>query len=759
MHRLTAICVRYPLVTVGVSAVLSAVSLVAVLHTEMAVGTDANLGAEHSAVEEFDSFLDRFGGGYPILIGYECFPSECDTVLDPTALEMASAISRSLEKAASVSRVSSVAASRLLSPSSDFGIEARQLVVNGRAIQDRELLANALEDPLWAGTLVSADGRVGAIVVELASTASEALAEVIDEIRRETAPFEGRFRFYLAGEAVLFVESQEDGLSSAATTGAITGGMLFVALFFLIRSLPVVLATLVTIGVASAWTMGFLPVIGWKQSELTSGAATLILVIGCADCIHFAARFLRIREKFESPSVGLEAAAHWVLAPCLVSTITTAAAFGSFATGGVIALTQFGVLSAVGIILVFLLTFSLFPALLLLFRAKARMPKHSSAWHEVLSRITRLGTARSRLVIGLSLGLAVLGASGIPKLQVEMSISELWSPDHPVMRAIDFVSENLQRADRLEIGLSLPEGRFLEEPDVIGIVSQLESDLQTIPHVEDARSLITVLRHANELLRPGADELPESAAGIAELLFLTSGGAAGSLDPWITIDQRSLRVSAGVGELSMREKDELLHRVRASLEALPEGWETSLTGPVVLTSRYGIEFRRGQVVIIVVSSILVCAMVGLYLRSLPWAVLAILPNAIALLLLFGAMGHWGIHMNFGSAIVAPIAIGIATDDTVHFLAAYARERRANLAPVAAVGRAITGVGEPVIATAIALSLGFLSMVVSPMASVADMGLLCAIAITGATLADVLLLPALIATVSRWRSFQRLPGSR
>jgi predicted RND superfamily exporter protein len=759
MHRLTAICVRHPWVTAGLSAFISVFALVAVLSTEMAVGTDATLGADHSAVREFDEFLERFSGGYPILIGYECSPGECESALDPVALKMASRISRSLEKAPSVSRVSSLATSRLLVASPDFGIDARQLVVNGRPVEDRDLLASALEDPLWSGTLISPDGRVGAIVVELASTTSEALSEVIAEIRRETAPFEDEFRFYLAGEAVLFVESQEDGLSSAATAGAITGGMLFLILLLLIRSFPVVVATLLTIGVASTWTMGFLPLLGWKQSELTNGAATLILVIGCADCIHFAARFLGIRGQFASPNLALEAAACWVLAPCLVSTITTAAAFGSFAAGGVIALPQFGTLSAIGIVLVFLLTFSLFPALLLLLKATPRALEQSSAWQEVLSRLSRLSASRSRLVLGLSLGLALLGAAGIPKLEVEMSISELWSPDHSVMRAIDFVSENLQRADRLEIGLALPEGRYLEQPDVIGTVSEFERELQAIPRVSDARSLITVLRHANRLLRPEADELPTSEAGIAELLFLTSGGAAGSLDPWVTIDQQNLRLSAGTEDLPMREKDALLRRVRGALQALPEGWDTSLTGPVVLTSRYGVEFRRGQVVIIVVSSVLVCAMIGIYLRSLPWAVLAILPNAIALLLLFGTMGHWGIHMNFGSAIVAPIAIGIATDDTVHFLAAYARERRSNLAPVAAVGRAITGVGEPVIATAIALCLGFASMVVSPMASVADMGLLCAIAIAGATLADLLLLPALIATMSRWRGFQELPGKR
>jgi hypothetical protein len=181
-----------------------------------------------------------------------------------------------------------------------------------------------------------------------------------------------------------------------------------------------------------------------------------------------------------------------------------------------------------------------------------------------------------------------------------------------------------------------------------------------------------------------------------------------------------------------------------------------ITGPIVLTARFGQEFSRSQTSIVSASSLLVTAIIGLYLRSLPWALLAVIPNAVALILLFGTMGHWGMLLNFGSAIVAPVAIGIAADDTIHFLTAYARERRAGGDPVTALYGAITGVGEAVIATAVALALGFLSMMMSPMASVADMGLLCAIAILGATAADLLILPALIATVAGWRTFQRLP---
>jgi predicted RND superfamily exporter protein len=177
----------------------------------------------------------------------------------------------------------------------------------------------------------------------------------------------------------------------------------------------------------------------------------------------------------------------------------------------------------------------------------------------------------------------------------------------------------------------------------------------------------------------------------------------------------------------------------------------------VLAYRHGAEFGRSQLSIVSASSFVVVGLIGLYLRSAPWALLATIPNAVALLLLFGAMGHWGIELNFGSAIVAPIAIGIAADDTIHFLTAYARQRRSGNHPVLALERAISGVGEAVIATALALALGFLSMMTSPFPSISNIGLLGAISILGATVADLLILPALIAVVASWRGFAAPPN--
>jgi hypothetical protein len=309
------------------------------------------------------------------------------------------------------------------------------------------------------------------------------------------------------------------------------------------------------------------------------------------------------------------------------------------------------------------------------------------------------------------------------------------------------VSENLQRPNRVEVDLTIPEGVDAEDPVVVERLIAAQRAIERVAGVGEARSIATLLLRAQQLLYPGTTaSLPGSAVAVGELMTLVSAGDPGAIDPWITLDQRRLRISAEVGKQSSEELQRLVGAVEQSLRAtLPQEWSFQLTGPVVVGAYWGAEFARSQARMISAASLVVFILIGLYLRSFAWALLATIPNAVALALLFGAMGHWGVPMDFGSAIVAPVAIGIAADDTIHFLTAYARERRSGHEPSDALRRAITGVGEAVIATSTALALGFLSMLASPFPSISSLGFMSAVAISAATLADLIVLPALIAT--------------
>lgn len=766
MHRLTALCVRHPWLTLLVALAAVAGAARSSFRSELDVGLGATLGADHPAVRTFESFLERFGGGYPVLVAYDCDrPALCRSALDPAALEMADAVSRRLVRSSFVSRVSSPATTPLLISSEELGIGARRLVEGRRAVLDPALRELALADPLWRRTLLSTDGRVGAIAVELVSTESRALTSVVEEIEQAIAPYRDEgFRFHLVGEAVLWVAAHADSAASMLRVGIGTGGMLFLTLLFLLRSLPSVIASLATIGVASACTMGMLPLIGWQLSELTSGAATAILVIGCADCVHFAANFLETHPDRKDVPSALVAASRRVLAPCFLTTATSAGSFATFGAGGVHSLVQFGVVASVGVSLAFLLTFTLLPALLVLLPAQPRSRRHSAAWQDVLTRLADLGTRRARLVLGGAVVLAALGVAGIPKLRIETSFAELWAPDHPVRRGLDFVSENLQRPNRIEVELVLPPSVDVEAPVVVERLVTAQQAIERVHGIGEARSIATLLRRAHRLLQPDSagSSLPASDVAVGELMTLISAGDPGAIDPWMTLDQRRLRISAEVEKQSSAELRRLVGAVEQSLRGtLPPEWSFQLTGPVVVGAHWSAEFARSQTTIVSASGLVVFVLIGIYLRSFSWALLAIVPNAVALVLLFGAMGHWGVPMDFGSAIVAPVAIGIAADDTIHFLTAYARERRDGCQPVEALRRAITGVGEAVIATSTALALGFLSMLASPFPSISSLGFMSAVAISAATLADLLVLPALIATFAAARvplAAVRSPGS-
>jgi hypothetical protein len=756
MHRITSFCVRHPWLTLLVAFTAAVLGARSSLRNEVDLGLGVTLGADHAVVRELEAFLERFGGGYPVLIAYECERIEvCQSALDPVALEMADAVSRQLLRSSVVARVSSPATTRLLLSSDELGIDARRLVEDGAAVRDPSLRQLALAEPLWRRTLISEDGRAGAIAVELVSTEGRALTAVVADVEQAIAPYRGGgFRFHLVGEAVLWVAAHADSAASMLRVGVGTGAMLFLTLLFLLRSLPAVVASLATVGVAWACTMGLLPLLGWRLSELTNGAATVILVIGCADCVHFVAHFLEARLGSEDVSSALLATSRRVLAPCFLTTATSAGSFASFGAGGVHSLVQFGAVAAVGVSLAFLLTFTLLPALLRLLPARPRSRGHSAAWQDVLSRLADLGTRRARLVLCGALALAIVGAAGIPKLRVELSFVELWAPDHPVRRALDFVSENFQRPNRVEVELTIPAGVDAEDPMVLARLVEAQRAIEQVRGVGEARSIASLLLRAHRLLHPEdtAPDLPESDLAVGELMTLVSAGDPGAIDPWLTLDQRRLRISAEVEKQSSAELRRMVGEVKQCLHrALPPDWSFRLTGPVVVGTHWNAEFARSQVSIVSAASLIVFGLIGLYLRSLRWALLAMIPNAVALALLFGAMGHWGVPMDFGSAIVAPVAIGIAADDTIHFLTAYARERRSGHGPIDALRRAITGVGEAVIATSSALALGFLSMLASPFPSISSLGFMSALAISAATLADLIVLPALIASFAAVRS--------
>lgn len=724
------------------------------------VGYRTFLGTEHPSVLQFDAFLERFGGGLPIAAVWSCRGADpCASVFDVASLEMASAVASQLASKQGVRRVRSPATSPLLVPTSE-GFDLRRLVERGTPAQDRaRLAARALIDPSWVGSLISPDASIGAIVVELGSSDSDISTGVFRALESALEPFEARgFDFRLVGGPVEFVVA--GGELQTATQRLIPAVVILVGLvlWVLFRSAPAVLATLGAMGVAVVWTMGLLGWLGWPQNSITQTLPPLVLVIGVCDGIHLISRFAAELVETENASnasrrEALERASADIGPACAITSVTTAAGLLSFVSSDLESFVRFGIVAAFGVMAALALTFSLLPILLMRLPARGiRAAGDSRRWERGTALLIRAAERAPGAILLGTLLIGLASAIGMQRLRVDAGFEDLYGEDSRVVQWVRFVEENLRKPDTLEVELGLPETQRLESPAAIDHVEQIAAGLSSVEGLGRSHSVLEAIAWMNRIVhdddvafqRPG-----ETARANAQLMLMLSLNDPRELDPWLSLDHRRVRISVESG----KEPQERLRKIMRDVELLladqlPEGWTSVVSGPLAVVQAMIEAIQQTQLRSFAVAAAVVAALVAVFLRSPVWALIAMVPTGLPVLVTLGAMGFLGVNLDVGTAMVAAIVVGIAVDDTVHLLSQYRRRRLAGLEPAEAVRHAIPHVGRALVTTSIALTLGFFTLMVSPWQSVASFGLVAGIAILVALLAALVLLPALIVSLAR-----------
>jgi predicted RND superfamily exporter protein len=726
-------------------------------------GFRAYIGPDRPAVRAFDAFLARFAGGLPVAAVFSCSETRaCSSVFDARALEMAQAVSRAMERVPGVRAVESPATSPLWIPTPE-GFRVRRAVEHGRPAPDRERLgARAKLDPLWVGSLISADGQVGAILIELASSESEVSVSVLRALERSLAPWQARgFQFALVGDPVEFViaggDLQADSRRLLPLIALLIGAMLR-ALF---RSLRIALSALLVVGLATLWSFGLMGWLGWPQTAVTQALAPLIAVVGVCNAVHLIARYaselagegsLLVREA------ALRGAARGIGAPCLIASATIAAAFGSFSASLALSFLHFGVIAGFGVMATLVLCFSLLPVCLVRIPQDAGAVSATSlAWRRALELVVQGAQRRSWLVLGGTLLLCGFAGAGLARLRVEVDVYHLFGEQTRVVRWIRFVEEHLRSPDTLDVVLQLPEAKAIEDPEVLATAAQLESSLAALPGLGEARSLLGPLRRLNRLRHqddPGFERPAATGAGNAQLLAELARADPRAIPRWLSHDRRSLRLQVEVQAGSHSYNQRVLERVRRLLLAdWLRGYRAELTGPVQVFVQMVDAAQRTQLSSLAWAALVVAGMVAVFLRSLSWALAALLPTLFPVLTTLGAMGLAGVYLDMGTAMIAAVVLGIAIDGVVHLFTPYRRFLAAGCQPAEAIRAAVLEVGRSAVTASLALSLGLFALTLSSWESVASFGFLSGVAILIALVADLVILPAVIAAgarLERWR---------
>jgi uncharacterized protein len=761
LQRLTHFSLSHPRITLAVLAAASLFFAAGALRVKTDVGYRALLGHDHPTVVRFDSFLSRYDGGFGMAALYRCGESPgCKSVFEPGAIAMAADVARELAHAPGVRRVESVATSELWVPAAaDGDAPVARRLADAAPAELPALGRRALNDSLWPRALVSEDGRAAVIALEVASSNGDESTAAYAALDAALARYEAQgWVFHRVGGPVEFVvaghELQADTLRLVPVMVALIGTVLFV----LFRSFVAAAATLATVGVAVLWSMGAMGWLGLAQNSITQALPPLMLVICCCDGIHLMA--LYASEGREHPELSREQVLERVVAdigaPCVFTAATTAGGFASFLTSPLESLAEFGAISAFGVMIALLLTFSLLPILALRIRPDAvRASDVTRRWEAWMERAVRSAGAHPGKILGVAAAIAGVAALGLPQLRIDARFEDLYGEKSRVVRWVHAFRDSLRRPDTLEVELIAPADSSPEDPKVLETVQSTAKALAGIEGLGPARSLPDVLALANQLGNeddPFWRRVPTNSMDLHDLLEAMRARDGGELARFADFEGHRYRISLESEKPPQEEIHRIFREVDETLaQQLPPGWHSEVTGPLAVVGEMVDEIQESQVGSFATATAFVLALIAIFQRSVWAALLAAVPTLLPVLVTLGLLGFCGISLDIGGTMVAAVVIGIADDDAVHLLDQYRRRRKAGEPPAQAMDGALIHVGRALVTTSVALAIGFLALTVSAWQAIANFGLIAAFAITVALFAALFVLPACVLAWERLRA--------
>ena len=607
-----------------------------------------------------------------------------------------------------------------------------------------------LRDPLRAGSFVARDGETTALVVTFDEMSDEEfLAGRFDletaEIANEVA---GDLEVWIAGTPYVKAEISRILISELLLMVPAILGVMALLSFVFFRSWVGSLAPIASILCALLWTLGVVAWTGHRLNIVTTLVPQLVLILGFAYAVHLvsAHRQQALRaDRPDDPREILARALEKVGFPVAFTAFTTAAGFLSLSFNELEVIRGFGLYAVVGVGTALLSTMSVVPALLALgFRPGPRTEPRAEVrfFDRIVARLAAFDLRNRRLLIGVGLtlfGVSVFYATGI---RVNTEVIGNFRPDSPLRRSYDAVNEHLGGATSFYVMIESEQRGAFEEPENLHALAAFQDWLAAQPEVGTTTSMVDHLRVIHDAFRDGdgsARSIPNSRKLVAQLLLM---GSNEELDKLVDPAHRTATIQLRATCTASEEFAALTARIEERLAELPEGLSGSTTGNAILLTRAADRISRGQAVSLVAASVMIGLIMIVYLRSVLLGLAALVPNVLPVAVYFGALGLTGVTLNNATALMGSIVLGVAVDDTIHFLVHFRKSVRHRGDEARAAQEALAQVARPVTYTTLVLCVGLLIVATSQLETQAQFGALGAFTLAVAWAADVVITPAL-----------------
>jgi len=541
---------------------------------------------------------------------------------------------------------------------------------------------------------------------------------------------------------------------------------IIVTLWLIFRNIKWVIMPLLGCGVSVAIMTGLLGLLGWKVTVISSNFIALMLILNMAMNIHVTVRFLQLKKEF--PNLTNEQAvvesAKKMFMPILYTVLTTICAFLSLIFSGIKPIIDFGWMMTLGLTVSILVTFSLLPSLLNIFADDQGADVKDSEKSKITNALSSFAKENTKLIFGTSILVILLSIFGISKLEVENSFINYFDKDTEIYKGMKKIDDELGGTTTLDIILKFPKETAQSEDDdfseweededkenkstywftrnKIDKILKVHDYLDSLPEIGKVLSFGSIIRVAEDLNKKKLQSL-EIAVLYSKIPEKIKKDV---ISPYISVENDEARISVRIKDsLKDLRRNDLIEKINLELNTkvgLKPG-EYKLAGVVILFNNLLQSLFKSQILTLGIVMLGISTMFFILFRNFVLSIIGVTPNFIAAFFILGIIGMLGIPLDMMTITIAAITIGIAVDNSIHYIYRFKEEFKKIKNYKLTLERCHNTVGIAILNTSITIVFGFSILVLSNFIPTIYFGVFTGIAMLLALISVLTLLPKLI----------------
>ncbi len=782
---------RHRIKTLLVILVITAAIISQIPKITVDTSMEGFLHKKDPAMLTYNAFRDQFGRDEMVIVALQ--PAD---VFDLQFLETLKRLHHDLEeKVPYVDDITSLINARNTRGDEDELIVEDLLEAWPQNAEDLAILKKrVLSNPLYQNMVVSADGRFTTLVIRTHSLSGgspdvdlldgfsddgpagpmqddtrpqsaayltdQENSEVVEAVKAVAESYRGAdLPIWVAGSPVVTHFLKQSMMRDVRTFLLLATAVVGIVLFAMFRRLTGVLLPLLVVFLSLLDTIGLMALSGVAIKVPTQILPSFLLAVGVGTSVHILAVFFQHFDRNADKEAAIAyAMGHSGLA-VVMTNVTTACGLVSFSTAEVAPIADVGVFAGIGVMLAFIYTLFLLPALLALVPISPKDPKvgkdRRTAMGRFLTAVGHFSTGHARAIVAGSVLVMLVSAAAITAIRFSHHPLSWFPEDNAIRMATEKVDRELRGSITLEVIVDTGKVNGLYDPTLLGRLESAAAHVKTLEYekifVGKAWSVTTILKEINQALnenRQAFYSVPVDPRLVAQEFLLFENSGSDDLEDFVDSQFSKARFTIKVPFEDAYHAGIFIEKINSYFrQYFPEATVT-LTGMMGLLSRTITAAVHSMAKSYATALAVITVLMVLLIGRVRIGLLSMIPNLVPILLMLGVIGIFNLSMDLFTMMVASVAIGLAVDDTIHFMHNFRRYYDQGGDPVEAVHQTLQTTGRAMLVTTIVLSAGFFIFAFATMRNVRSFGMLTGFTIVMALLADYLLAPALMVLVNR-----------